>query len=104
MLNSSWKIEKTHTANNISGRIGLKSPWAVSTVIFFQSCFFLSCSCLLTAVIFVLQGYRTGLFVTKFMFSQKRDVQGLTHLDLEEKVYTITVDGKFPFKLIFNKR
>ncbi|XP_077295548.1 apolipoprotein lipid transfer particle [Arctopsyche grandis] len=66
MINSSWKIDRSSSANNISGRVALKSPF---------------------------QGYKNGLLVTTFMVNQKRDIQGLTHLNLEEKIYTISVEG-----------
>ncbi|XP_068624199.1 uncharacterized protein Apoltp [Battus philenor] len=66
MLNSSWNIEKGEKENNITGRVMLITPF---------------------------QGYTSGFLRTEFILGHKRDIKGITYLDLEQKVIKIYVDG-----------
>ncbi|CAB3225976.1 unnamed protein product [Arctia plantaginis] len=66
MINSSWTLDRGHTENNITGRVKLITPF---------------------------QGYKTGFLRTHFILGHKRDIKGITYLDLEEKELTIHVNG-----------
>ncbi|KPJ14886.1 Apolipophorin, partial [Papilio machaon] len=66
MINSSWNLERGEKENNITGRITLVTPF---------------------------QGYTSGFLRTEFVLGHKRDIKGITYLDLEEKVVKIYVDG-----------
>ncbi|KAH9643130.1 hypothetical protein HF086_010582 [Spodoptera exigua] len=66
MINSSWTLDRGHTENNITGRVTLLTPF---------------------------QGYRKGFLRTAFVLGHKRDINGITYLDLEEKVLKIYVNG-----------
>lgn len=66
MINSSWTLDRGQTENNITGRVTLLTPF---------------------------QGYRKGFLRTEFILGHKRDIKGITYLDLEEKVFKIYVNG-----------
>ncbi|CAH1641791.1 unnamed protein product [Spodoptera littoralis] len=66
MINSSWTLDRGHKENNITGRVTLLTPF---------------------------QGYRKGFLRTAFVLGHKRDINGITYLDLEEKVLKIYVNG-----------
>ncbi|XP_013168741.1 PREDICTED: uncharacterized protein LOC106118616 [Papilio xuthus] len=66
MINSSWNLERGEKENNITGRVTLVTPF---------------------------QGYTSGFLRTEFVLGHKRDIKGITYLDLEEKVVKIYVDG-----------
>ncbi|GBP16854.1 Apolipophorins [Eumeta japonica] len=66
MINSSWLLDRGETENNVTGRVTLLTPF---------------------------QGYTKGFLSTKFVLGHKRDIKGVTYLDLEEKVLKIYVDG-----------
>ncbi|XP_013138334.1 PREDICTED: uncharacterized protein LOC106103192 [Papilio polytes] len=66
MINSSWNLERGEKENNITGRVTLVTPF---------------------------QGYTSGFLRTEFVIGHKRDIKGITYLDLEEKVVKIYVDG-----------
>ncbi|CAG9568621.1 unnamed protein product [Danaus chrysippus] len=66
MVNSSWAIDKGQNENNITGRVTLLTPF---------------------------QGYTKGFLRTEFILGHKRDIKGVTYLDLEEKVVKIYVNG-----------
>nr|XP_034825791.1 apolipophorins [Maniola hyperantus] len=66
MINSSWAIHKGLNENNVTGKVVLLTPFP---------------------------GYTKGFLQTEFMFGHKRDIKGVTHLDLEKKVMKIYVDG-----------
>ncbi|XP_045454917.1 apolipophorins [Melitaea cinxia] len=66
MINSSWAFDKGQTENNVTGRVTLITPF---------------------------QSYTKGLLKTDFMFGHKRDIKGITYLELEEKVIEINVNG-----------
>ncbi|CAH2241543.1 jg25523 [Pararge aegeria aegeria] len=66
MINSSWAIHKGLKENNVTGRVTLLTPF---------------------------QGYTKGFLRTEFVFGHKRDIKGVTYLDLEEKVIKIYVNG-----------
>ncbi|CAH0714994.1 unnamed protein product, partial [Brenthis ino] len=66
MINSSWAIDKGPTENNITGKVTLLTPF---------------------------QGYKKGFLKTEFVLGHKRDIKGVTYLDLEEKVVKIYVNG-----------
>ncbi|KAM3962221.1 LOW QUALITY PROTEIN: apolipoprotein lipid transfer particle [Aphomia sociella] len=67
MINSSWTLNKGKTHNNITGRVTLLTPF---------------------------RGYTKGFLRTEFLLGNKRDIKGITYLDLEEKVHKIYVDGR----------
>nr|XP_049706191.1 uncharacterized protein LOC110382727 isoform X1 [Helicoverpa armigera]XP_049706192.1 uncharacterized protein LOC110382727 isoform X2 [Helicoverpa armigera]XP_049706193.1 uncharacterized protein LOC110382727 isoform X3 [Helicoverpa armigera]XP_049706194.1 uncharacterized protein LOC110382727 isoform X4 [Helicoverpa armigera]XP_049706195.1 uncharacterized protein LOC110382727 isoform X5 [Helicoverpa armigera] len=66
MINSSWTLERGQKENNITGRVKLLTPFP---------------------------GYRQGFLRTEFVLGHKRDIHGITYLDLEEKVLKIYVNG-----------
>ncbi|CAH0598289.1 unnamed protein product [Chrysodeixis includens] len=66
LINSSWTLNRGHTENNITGRVTLLTPFP---------------------------GYRKGFLRTEFVLGHKRDINGITYLDLEEKVLKIYVNG-----------
>ncbi|XP_047539341.1 uncharacterized protein LOC125072709 [Vanessa atalanta] len=66
MINSSWDITKGPKENNVTGRVTLLTPF---------------------------QGYTKGFLRTEFVLGHKRDIKGVTYLDLEEKVVKIYVNG-----------
>ncbi|KAJ8708722.1 hypothetical protein PYW08_010104 [Mythimna loreyi] len=66
MINSSWTLDRGLNENNITGRVKLLTPF---------------------------QGYRKGFLRTEFVLGHKRDINGITYLDLEEKVLKIYVNG-----------
>ncbi|CAH2058175.1 unnamed protein product, partial [Iphiclides podalirius] len=65
MINSSWTLDRGQMENNITGKVTLVTPF---------------------------QGYTNGLLNTHFILGHKRDVKGVTYLELEEKVVKIYVD------------
>ncbi|XP_028030625.1 uncharacterized protein LOC114243361 [Bombyx mandarina] len=66
MINSSWTLDKGEKQTNVTGRVTLLTPF---------------------------QGYTKGFLRTEFLFGHKRDIHGITYLDLEEKVLKIYVNG-----------
>ncbi|XP_072946200.1 uncharacterized protein Apoltp [Epargyreus clarus] len=66
MINSSWAIDRNATRSNITGKVIMITPF---------------------------QGYSNGYLRTEFILGNKRDIKGVTYLDLEEKVLKIIVDG-----------
>ncbi|XP_075986269.1 apolipoprotein lipid transfer particle [Anticarsia gemmatalis] len=66
MINSSWLLDRGQKENNITGRVTLLTPFP---------------------------GYRKGFLRTHFILGHKRDINGITYLDLEEKVFKIYVNG-----------
>ncbi|XP_041972420.1 uncharacterized protein LOC121728328 [Aricia agestis] len=66
MINSSWAIDRGQNENNITGRVTLQTPF---------------------------QGYTKGFLRTAFVLGNKRDIKGVTYLDLEDKVVNIYVNG-----------
>ncbi|XP_028158784.1 uncharacterized protein LOC114351683 isoform X6 [Ostrinia furnacalis] len=66
MINSSWTLNRGQTENNVTGKVTLLTPF---------------------------QGYTKGFLKTDFVFGHKRDIKGITYLDLEEKVVKIYVNG-----------
>ncbi|XP_052751003.1 uncharacterized protein LOC113509342 [Galleria mellonella] len=66
MINSSWTLNRGNTQSNITGRVILLTPFP---------------------------GYTKGYLKTEFLLGDKRDIKGITFLDLEEKVLKIYVDG-----------
>ncbi|KAG6459272.1 hypothetical protein O3G_MSEX011302, partial [Manduca sexta] len=66
MINSSWSIDRGQKENNITGRVTLLTPF---------------------------QGYRKGYLRTIFVLGHKRDINGITYLDLEDKILKIYVNG-----------
>ncbi|XP_045507000.1 apolipophorins [Colias croceus] len=66
MINSSWAIAKGQTANNVTGKVTIITPF---------------------------KGYKKGHLNTEFILGHKRDIKGVTLLDLEGKVVNIIVNG-----------
>ncbi|XP_049881187.1 uncharacterized protein LOC126377497 [Pectinophora gossypiella] len=66
MINSSWTLDRGQKDNNITGLVTLVTPF---------------------------QGYRRGFLKTEFVLGHRRDIKGVTLLDLEQKVLKIYVNG-----------
>ncbi|XP_063394239.1 uncharacterized protein LOC134679271 [Cydia fagiglandana] len=66
MINSSWLLDRGRHENNITGTVTLITPF---------------------------QGYRSGFLDTKLVLGHKRDINGVTLLNLEEKKRKIFVNG-----------
>lgn len=65
-LKSGWQFDINHGYYNVSGSLGFRSPF---------------------------EGYTTGALVTKFSLSDKKMLKGAADFDLEEKKFTLTVEG-----------
>lgn len=65
-LRSGWQLDTDLHYQNITGSVVLRSP---------------------------LQGYRTGALSTKFSIGNNKQMRGGADLDLEEKKYTLLLDG-----------
>lgn len=63
---SAWQLGNDHRHRNISGSLVLRSPF---------------------------EGYTKGALMTKFSFSDTKQLWGAADLDLEEKHFTLTVQG-----------
>ncbi|XP_022117827.2 uncharacterized protein LOC110995124 [Pieris rapae] len=66
MINSSWVFDKGQNENNITGNVTILTPFP---------------------------GYTKGYLDTKFIFGHKRDINGITIMDLEGKAIEIRVNG-----------
>ncbi|RVE52154.1 hypothetical protein evm_003227, partial [Chilo suppressalis] len=66
MINSSWTLDRGRTSNNITGKVTLLTPF---------------------------KGYTKGFLKTEFVLGHKRDIKGITYLDMEDKVVKIYVNG-----------
>ncbi|KAG7296620.1 hypothetical protein JYU34_020436 [Plutella xylostella] len=66
MINSSWLFDRGEHENNVTGKVTLITPFP---------------------------GYKSGFLRTKFVLGHKKDINGVTYLDLEDKVLKIYVNG-----------
>jgi len=65
-MRSGWQFGNNLSYRNISGSVMLRTPFT---------------------------GYKSGVFVTKFSLNDKREIKGVADLDIEDKKYTLAVDG-----------
>lgn len=65
-IKSIWQFDVNVKYRNVTGSIALRSPFA---------------------------GYRTGAMSTKFSLSDKKQLRGAADLDIEEKKFTLSVEG-----------
>lgn len=65
-VKSGWQFNINHGYHNVSGSLGFVSPY---------------------------EGCTSGALVTKFSFSDKKQLKGAMDFDLEDKKFTMTVDG-----------
>ncbi|KAI5644619.1 lipoprotein amino terminal region domain-containing protein [Phthorimaea operculella] len=66
MINSSWALDRNNRESNVTGVVTLVTPFP---------------------------GYRKGFMKTEFIFGNKKDIRGVTLLDLEQKALKIYVNG-----------
>ncbi|CAK1547731.1 unnamed protein product [Leptosia nina] len=66
MINSTWAINKGKKENNITGKVTILTPFP---------------------------GYTKGYLDTKFILGHKRDIKGITLMDLEGKLVEVHVNG-----------